>query len=504
MFTYRTSDLDLPTAPVYAQHTVSMVIPVTHADAGCGPGDVARSPTATREAPRFDPVHRGGAAASRRDDDVLRIRTGASRALATRNTKLLAGSVLATALLTVSGCAGSAGSGGGGGDGGGEGYEYGASQEEINEAIADLEPVTLTVQSGAPAENSVSGRRTMDYKRAIEEASNGQIEIEVIWGMAVAGYPEAVDAVADGRVDISYHLVSYEPQRFPEASAIGTALGSVPYSPMVGEMVANAVGSEIGWNDQALLDRYEGEGVTVITPILANGAYSLNCNSEINTADTLKGKQVRAGSAPQSQSLEHFGAVPTSLEFTEAFEALQRRTVDCDLSPMSAKEISGIYEAAPHLAYSTKANWPRFSATYLAGQKFNDLPLAYQQIIFDQGGTLVSGSTQSYVDSNAVHVTDLASVDGTIAEFDDAFQDELGNFLIELQDGSIEDGHLPEGIKEQVSDLTEKWTQRVADLGYEDEGTMEEMDEWYSADDDWSAYAKDVYENTGALDHRPE
>ena len=33
---------------------------------------------------------------------------------------------------------------------------------------------------------------------------------------------------------------------------------------------------------------------------------------------------------------------------------------------------------------------------------------------------------------------------------------------------------------------------------------MEEMDEWYSADDDWSAYAKDVYENTGALDHRPE
>lgn len=432
----------------------------------------------------------------------MRISTGASRALASRTTKLLAGSVLATAMLAVTGCAGSAGAGGGG-QTGGEGYEYGASQDEINEAIADLEPVKLTYQVGSPSENSVAGRRSMDYKKAVEEASNGQIEVEIIWGMAVAGYPEAVDAVVDGRVDISYHLVSYEPQRFPEASAIGTALGSVPYSPLVGEMVANAVGSEIGWNDQALLDRYEAEGVTVLSPILANGAYSLNCNSEINTAEVLKGKQVRAGSAPQSQALDHFGAVPTSLEFTEAFEALQRGTVDCDLSPMSAKEISGIYEAAPHLAYSTRANWPRFSATYLAGQKFNDLPLAYKQIIFDAGGTMVSGSTQSYVDSNAVHVADLASVDGTIDEVDDEFQDELGKFLIELQDASVEEGHLPEDIKEQVSDLTDKWTQRVADLGYEDEGSMEEMDDWYSADDDWSAFAKDVYENTGALDHRP-
>lgn len=432
----------------------------------------------------------------------MRISTGASRALASRTTKLLAGSVLATAMLAVTGCAGSAGAGGSG-QSGGEGYEYGASQEEINEVIGDLEPVKLTFQTGAPSENSVAGRRSMDYKKAVEEASNGQIEIEIIWGMAVAGYPEAVDAVVDGRVDISYHLVSYEPQRFPEASAIGTALGSVPYSPLVGEMVANAVGSEIGWKDQALLERYEAEGVTVLTPILANGAYSLNCNSEINTAEALKGKQVRAGSAPQSQSLDHFGAVPTSLEFTEAFEALQRGTVDCDLSPMSAKEISGIYEAAPHLAYSTKANWPRFSATYLAGQKYNDLPLAYKQIIFDAGGTMVSGSTQSYVDSNAVHVEDLASVDGTIDEFDDAFQDDLGDYLVELQDASIEEGHLPEDIKEQVTELTEKWTQRVADLGYEDEGSMEEMSEWYSADDDWSAFAKDVYENTGALDHRP-
>jgi TRAP-type C4-dicarboxylate transport system substrate-binding protein len=343
----------------------------------------------------------------------------------------------------------------------------------------------------------------MDFIHEVEERSGGKITIDPTWGMAISGYPEAVDATADGRVDISYDLVSYQPQRFPEASAIGVALGRVPYSPMVGEMVANSVAAEMGWNDEALLDRYEGEGVTPLTPILGNGVYSLNCNSEINTAEELRGKQVRAGSAGQNDALTEFGAVPVSMEFTEAYEALQRHTIDCDLSPMSAKEISGVYQAAPHLAYSTESNWPRFSGTYVIGPAYDQLPLAYQQILFDAAATMTSGSAQSYVDSNSKHVDDIASVDGSIEEFDDEFQEQMAEVLEGQINAEVEAGNLPEGTIEQVDELTDKWTKRVADLGFEDGGDMVELPDWYSADDDWSAWAKDLWENSGALDHRP-
>lgn len=407
------------------------------------------------------------------------------------------------ALAMLAGCAGSAGDSGGGSDAGGEGFAWDAPQEEVDAAVADHEPVTLTLQAGGPTEDSISGRRTMDFINEVEERSGGKITIEPTWGMAISGYPEAVDATSDGRVDISYDLVSYQPQRFPEASAIGVALGTVPYSPMDGEMVANSVATEMGWNDQALLDRYEEEGVTPLTPILGNGVYSLNCNSEINTAEELKGKQVRAGSAGQNAALTDFGAVPVSMEFTEAYEALQRNTIDCDLSPMSAKEISGVYQAASHLAYSTEANWPRFSGTYVIGPKYEQLPLAYQQILFDAAATMTAGSAQSYVDSNSQHVEDIASVDGTIEEFDDEFQEQMAQILDGQITAEIEAGNLPEGTIEQVDELTEKWTQRVADLGFEDGGDMKELPEWYSAEDDWSAWAKDLWENTGALDHRP-
>ena len=435
--------------------------------------------------------------------DVTRVQVGGGRRNGPWARGLVSGGSAFAALALLAGCAGSAGSAGSGNEAGGEGFAWDAPQDEVDAAVADHEPVTLTLQAGGPTEDSISGRRTMDFINEVEERSGGKITIEPTWGMAISGYPEAVDATSDGRVDISYDLVSYQPQRFPEASAIGVALGTVPYSPMVGEMVANSVATEMGWNDQALLDRYEEEGVTPLTPILGNGVYSLNCNSEINTAEELKGKQVRAGSAGQNAALTDFGAVPVSMEFTEAYEALQRNTIDCDLSPMSAKEISGVYQAAPHLAYSTEANWPRFSGTYVIGPKYEQLPLAYQQILFDAAATMTSGSAQSYVDSNSQHVEDIASVDGTIEEFDDAFQDKMAEILDEQINAEIEAGNLPEGTIDQVDELTEKWTKRVADLGFEDGGDMEELPEWYSADDDWSAWAKDLWENTGALDHRP-
>ena len=85
----------------------------------------------------------------------------------------------------------------------------------------------------------------------------------------------------------------------------------------------------------------------------------------------------------------------------------------------------------------------------------------------------------------------------------DSFQEQMAEVLEGQINAEIEAGNLPEGTIEQVDELTDKWTQRVADLGFEDGGDMGELPEWYSADDDWSAWAKDLWENSGALDHRP-
>ncbi|WP_349826855.1 C4-dicarboxylate ABC transporter substrate-binding protein [Brevibacterium litoralis] len=429
--------------------------------------------------------------------------TTQERARKIRAATTTAAGIAVAALLA--GCAGGAGGGGnGGGSGSGDGFAYGASQDEVNAAIADLEPVTITFQSGSASELVSSGEQVHEFVELVEERSNGQITVDVAWGMSIAGYTEAVDALADGRVDVSYHLLGYEPQRFPEATDIGTSIASVGFSPLVGEMTAYAVASDLAWNNEAHMQRFEEEGIMPVAPLIASGQYSLNCSNPVTTLEEFQGKQVRAGTVAQGSTVTELGAVPVSMEFTEVFEAMQRGTVDCDLSPMSAKDQTGVYEAAPHLAITTEANFPRFPASYLAGTNVMNMPLAYQQIIFDSAASmLLAGDVQGYVNSNARHVEDIHSVDGSITEFDDEFQQVMGDYVGVLQQEAIDRGTVPEDTPARIDELEQEWQQKIADLGYEDGGDMTTANEWVDRDLDYDPFAWAVFEEAGPLDHRP-
>ncbi|HEY4558164.1 MAG TPA: C4-dicarboxylate ABC transporter substrate-binding protein, partial [Enteractinococcus sp.] len=84
-------------------------------------------------------------------------------------------STIAAAGLLLTACAGEAGNAGT--DPEATGFEYGASQEEVNEVIADLEPVELTYQASAASPNSLMAAAAESYKDYIEERSNGQITL---------------------------------------------------------------------------------------------------------------------------------------------------------------------------------------------------------------------------------------------------------------------------------------------------------------------------------------
>src|SRR5699024_5651051 len=101
----------------------------------------------------------------------------------------LAGLAVA-ALLGLTACGGGMESG----DAEGDGFDYQAEQNVVDEAIAELEPVTLTFQTLAPSGEDPLGKQALEFQRIAEERSNGQIEIEIVWGMAAAGFDEVRQA----------------------------------------------------------------------------------------------------------------------------------------------------------------------------------------------------------------------------------------------------------------------------------------------------------------------
>ncbi|GAA4282726.1 hypothetical protein GCM10022261_02570 [Brevibacterium daeguense] len=421
--------------------------------------------------------------------------------------KLLTTLALATSVgLAVSGCAGSAGSAGaaGGGEGG---FDYGASQAEVDAALADLEPVTLKYQPSAASPNSVMATSAHAYKEAVEERSGGKITLELVWGQAIAGYAEIDDALADGRLDLAYNLPIYNPSEYPSFDAAVTAMSGLPTSPVVGELVSNAVSGEIGWQAESLLGEYEAQGVVPLTPIIASGTYYGVCNQEGNTLDDWNGRQVRVASTSHHTVAENLGASPVSMEYVEVFEALQRGTVDCTLAQLISSAEAGVLEVAPHISYTTDENSmsSRAVGAELAGASFETLPLAYKQIIFDAANEVrpAAGAT-SIVNGTALAVTQAKEAGGTITPFGPEADEAIGKTNEELIAGVVDTGLLGDDIEQRIRESSDKWVAKAEELGYRDEGTIEDLDEWWDGEAvDFSDWSTAVYQES-MLAHRPE
>lgn len=384
------------------------------------------------------------------------------------------------------------------------GFEYGASQEEVNEIVEDLEPLTITFQPSAASQNSVMAPAGTVFKEIVEERSNGKITVDIVWGQAIAGYDEVHDALADGRLDVAYTLPVYQPDEFPALNDLGTAMAGLSSSPFVGELVSNAVGNEIGWQNENLLQSYEDKGLTPLTALAASGGYYTVCSNPIQSVDDWNGVQVRIASTAQSAQVSELGGTPVSLEYAETFEALQRGTVDCTLGQLVPSAEGGIFEVAPELGYTTDHSFSRAPGAYLAGSSFQDMPLAYQQIIFDSNRFASAGGMEAVIGGNADAVAQAKAAGGDVLAFDEEIQEQIGSYAEELTEQAVQNGQIDEDIVSIIQEYEERWTAKLEELGYTDEGSTEDFDEWYDQDTDFMDYAIATYEDSEAMNFRPE
>ena len=121
---------------------------------------------------------------------------------------------LATAgLVALAGCSSADGGDSAGPAGEGPlhaGLPWGSSAEEFAAAVADMDPVHLTIQSSAPSAASSRAWTSLQFKERVEEYSGGKIEVDAegrtsmakVWAggdCATGGDDLTVTAVAEGR-----------------------------------------------------------------------------------------------------------------------------------------------------------------------------------------------------------------------------------------------------------------------------------------------------------------
>lgn len=159
--------------------------------------------------------------------------------------------------------------------------------------------------------------------KAVEEATEGTIEIELLPAGSIVSGDEAFAAASDGTIDVYAGWATVYGGIMPEGMlAYGLAMGADNYRDAwaamwgdpkyrIGELVEEAANENnlhwAGWSSQ--------------------GPNSIFTKFPVNSMDDLKGHKLRAG-GPQAIFLEAMGGTPVSLESDEIYTAIDLGTIE--------------------------------------------------------------------------------------------------------------------------------------------------------------------------------
>lgn len=419
----------------------------------------------------------------------------------------LGASLAAGMSVLLAGCAGSAGAGGDVGSADHAGLAFGAGQNEVNEAIEGLEPVTLVYQPEATSPESSGARAAEQFKEEIERRSNGQITIDIVYGQSIAGFEEIDDALKDGRVDIGFNVPVYDPSAYPTFDDVSVFSQYAPASPFLGEMAGAAMFLESAWNSDGLIAEFEDQGLMPLTPMLNGGEFYYWCNSSNtgNSASDWQGRQVRAATQLHQRVVDELGGSPVMLEYVETFEGLQRNTVDCTASQSIGIGPGGVMEVAPNVSYLEEGSFGgRNPSTQVAGADVVALPLPYKQIIFDAEAAFYDGWLHHVMETKVMSVAGAVEAGGTIEALPGDVQDVIAESQQAIAEETVDNGRVPEDSAEFARDTGAKWLGVAEELGYTDSGEFENIHEWYEAEEmDFRPFTDRMFEEI-SLDHRPE
>jgi TRAP-type C4-dicarboxylate transport system substrate-binding protein len=405
--------------------------------------------------------------------------------------------------VAISGC--SSDSAGKGGQG--VSVELGASKAEYQEALADMEPVELEVQTLA-AFDAANGRPFVAYWDAVEDWSGGKITFNRTPNSGISPLPEAFESLNDGRLDMTVVLPSYSPQEFPVNTAISEISGLGPGDPIVSELVQYAMTTELVLDvAPEAMDEAEQAGTHLLVPSYAGGMATWACSSERRSMRDFDGALLRVGDTGAVPRVEAVGAEASFIPVAEVFEGLQRGVVDCAHATMNTHDSFGYLPEAPHLVIDEDVSLGSgLSAVGVSQAVWDDLPLAAQQLLFDRLDVWYEENLYALWESTAAGLQTATDNGGTIGGFDEdaaqAITEANGNITESMrQDERFSDA---DEVVTSAIESAEEWEAKVADLGYTYDVEFDEFSAWFSRDKvDLQPYLDALFEDV-LTPHRPE
>ncbi len=192
-------------------------------------------------------------------------------------------------------------------------------------------------------EDSIRGVAAQEFKKFLEEESDGKITVELFPNEQLGTDNEMIESIQVGALDFQLSSSGALAEIMPEYSATDL--------PFMFEDADEAHAALDGPYGDILKDVSSEEGIQVLNTF-SIGFSQITTNAKpINGPEDLKGVSIRSPNEPVPiATFEKLGSQVTTLPFTEVYLGLQQGTIDGQFNPLTAIKDSNFHEVQDYLA----------------------------------------------------------------------------------------------------------------------------------------------------------
>lgn len=221
---------------------------------------------------------------------------------------------------------------------------------------------------------SIMDAYAKEFKRIIEDKTDGDVDV-VIYPLGSLGTPtEVVEMTSDGVVQLSNISVGNLGTIVPESQIFLLPYFLPSDSKKTAELLSN--GNVV---NKYLAEDFNKQNIELLT-MYSEGEQVWTTNKLVRTPDEFNNFKMRVMVSPiLLEAYENMGADPTPLAFGDVYGALQLKTVDGQVNPISAIEEMKFYEVTDYLIWAGEEEL--VTAVMASGSWFNSLSDDRQMLV---------------------------------------------------------------------------------------------------------------------------
>jgi tripartite ATP-independent transporter DctP family solute receptor len=246
--------------------------------------------------------------------------------------------------------------------------------------------------------NSTVNVAALEFKKAVENATKGELVVNVFPGGALGGNPQMVQGVRMGSLDLTTNGNSFYTAFAPKNNVI-----DLPYLFNDYAHVAAVFDGPIG---QSLLDELKKHNIMGLAFLDQGFRHATNNVRPIRVPDDFKGLKMRV--APNKAHVLCFQLLGTNvvtMSFTEVYMAMQTKAIDAQENPTNTILVNRFQEVQKYMSLTRHAYTVGVLAMNL--KKFNSLPQNQQAILLAEAQTMAKNLRQTHQQLEADQLNQL-------------------------------------------------------------------------------------------------